>query len=115
MSEYQTFSCRHCNKKPKGRGKRLPPTYKRMSDEKLYQMVLDEFSKYKKANKLVVTVEKIAKMCQVKVYRVEQIFMKLNQEGILSQAHNAPPHDCKREKGSFCNDSSWCASSYTIL
>jgi ribosomal protein S25 len=115
MSEYQTFSCRHCKAKPSGRGKRPRPTYKRTSDEKLYQRVLDQIYKYKKENKMVVTVEKIARICQVKVHRVKKLFMKLNQEGILSQAHNAPPHDCKRDRYSFCHDSSWCASTYTIL
>ncbi len=60
-----------------------------------------------------VTKEGIAKLLEVPEHQVKITFHKLNQQGILSQPHNIPPHDSKRDFWGG-NDSSWTASSYTI-
>jgi len=117
MSEYNIFRCDHCNgKKIKGRGKRLKPIYKKIKKDKLYSMVKEHILQLRILNKTTVTAEKIAERFQVKKHEITQIFAKLNQEGILSQAHNHPPHDCRRATSfiDYGNDNSWGASRYNI-
>ncbi len=112
MAEYTTYSCRHCTPKPRGRRRirRLRPIYKRRSNEKLYPLIRNMVVKYD-FNK-VIYAETIAKRLQVKVHQVKQIFMILNQEGLLSQGENLAPHDSTREKFGFGSDNSWCATRY---
>jgi len=117
MSEYNTWRCDHCNgPKSKGKGRRSKPIYKKIKKDKLYQLV-KEYVLNIKLKKKTITAEEVAEKLQVKKHYITQIFMKLNQEGILSQAHNYPPHDCRRAMSvwDWGSDNSWKASEYSIL
>lgn len=120
MSEYEVFRCDHCNgPKIKEGKKRLKPIYKRIKEEKLYDLVKSHILAIKKdpdiTNKIFA--EKIAEHFQVKTHRIIKIFMKLNQEGIISQAYNNPPHDCRRATTmmDWGMDNSWMATRYYII
>jgi len=143
MSEYQTFRCDHCTgPKKKGLGKRLKPIYKKIKSDKLYLLVKEyilEITKKREKRKekekeinqkrikegkspymsvfifndSAVYAENIAKHFQVKTHEVKKVFKKLNQEGILSQGKNSPPHDSRRERG-WGHDNSWRATIYYI-
>lgn len=124
MSEYQT--CRDDGKpkpsKIKGQGRRLRPIYKRIKFDKLYSLVREYILEQKedKEKRDFVFAEDVAKYFQVKKHKMKEVFKKLNQEGILSQAcRNYPPHDCDRELGPFgCigwGHSGWMATQYKIL
>jgi predicted transcriptional regulator len=98
--------------KPKGRGKRLRPIYKRMNKEKLYKQVKELVLQHN--SEKAIFAEDIAKKLQVKTHKVKHAFMKLNQEGLISQAHNATPHDCIRATNiiDWGTDWSWMATRY---
>jgi hypothetical protein len=122
MSEYQTYRSDGEQKpsKRKGQGLRLRPIYKRIKFDKLYLLAKEYISKQKEKKIDFVFAEKIAKHFQVKKHEIKEVFKKLNQEGILSQAcRNNPPHDCDRELGPFgCigwGHSGWIATQYKIL
>lgn len=138
-SVYHTSSCRHCSEgykikkasisgkiklltnPPYQKGvKRQKPVYKRRSDEQLYSLVKDyivELSKRKPdfpRKGICTTAEQVAEKFQVKTHRIKFIFMQLNHIGLMHQRFNRPPHDSTREKGGWCSDSSWRASTYWI-
>ena len=120
FAEYKTWRCDHCNgrkKKEKDgvfRPKKQKPIYKRISDEKLYELVRNEILEISKTKTFFVTAEKIAEKFQVKKHRVKHVFMKLNQEGILSRGENKPPHDSRRSIWPGGGDNSWQATIYYI-
>ena len=118
-AEYQTFRCDHCTGPKKKahhgnlRPKRMRPSYRRISNKDLYELIKCEIRHRQQIKKLHVTAEEIAERCRVKVHRVKKVFMKLNQEGLMTRAFNRPPHDSRRELG-WGHDNSWGASIYYI-
>ena len=60
------------------------------------------------------TKEEIAFATGVKTHFVEQVFMRLNHKGILSQETRDFAHDTNRNPMFFGRDSGWAANTYTI-
>ena len=100
----------------KGR-KKIKPIYKRIKNDKLYELVKNYIIKLKKENIEYVYAEKIAEKFKVKKHRIKVVFMLLNKESILGQAENKPPHDSNRNLSmmDYGPDNSWRASRYEIL
>ena len=71
-----------------------------------------EFAKTKDCTWL--TKEDVARYLQVKECQVEQVFMKLNREGILGQAEHRAPHDSCRDPYGF-DSHEWMSDHYRIL
>ena len=138
MNEYTTYRNDY-GIPPKKRKKKLKPIYKKIKPDKLYLLVKEYILNFKdirdkkdrikkeeeKPNVMQVydyqanyiCAEKVAEHFQVKKHEIKEVFKKLNQEGILSQGENSPPHDCRRattwmDAGS---DDSWKATAYRIL
>lgn len=63
---------------------------------------------------LFLTKEDIARKLEVKECQVEQVFMELNREGILSQAIHKAPHDSKRDPWGFDCNYFWNGDIYRI-
>ena len=118
MDEYTTYSYKSRNPffKEKKRKKKLKPIYKKIKQDKLYQLVKNHILELKRKGKSSVFAEKVAEKFQVKKHEIKNIFKKLNQEGLLSQSSNYPPHDCRRSISAWDHggDNSWLASVYYI-
>lgn len=138
MSEYTTYRNDY-GKPPKKRKKKLKPIYKKIKPDKLYLLVKEyvlniknvrnkkERIKKEKDKDNVgqvydywanyICAEKVAEYFQVKKHEIKEYFKKLNQEGILSQGENKPPHDCRRSTSwiDWGYDDSWKATVYRVL
>lgn len=127
MSIYSRHSCRCCithNKKQKHRGHYRFKSFKKISLENLTNLVRTEVTKRrlvcikKRENKEYVykdshvTAEELAEMFKVRIHQIKSIMLIMNQEGLVYQRENRPPHDSKREYRGEGNDSSWMASIY---
>ena len=106
--------CGNCNHKRD----KFRPSLKRWKLEDVYIIIRTKILEIIKNNKgyVYVTVEEFVTDLRAKRSLVDQVFAKLNLEGLLSQGFNKPPHDCKREKSGFShgNDSSWQATIYKV-
>lgn len=104
--QYETLRIKYIQYFPKKRKKQLfNPVYKRISDEKLYLLIKNYIEEKRKMDGYQwASAEKTAEKFQVKKDRIKKIFMKLNQEGLLSKAH----------KKSNIDSDIWSANSYTI-
>lgn len=60
------------------------------------------------------TKEDVARYLQVKECQVEQVFMELNREGILSQPVHHAPHDSQRDPWGFYGNNWWMSDLYYI-
>ena len=111
--EYNTFSC---NLKKKRKKPRFKPIYKKIKSDKLYFLVKEHILSLRDKDEKYVFAEDIAKKFQVKKHEIKEAFKKLNQEGILGQAENSAPHDCRRAIfwWDIGKDNSWMASRYHI-
>ena len=63
---------------------------------------------------LYLTKEDVAIHLQVKESQVEQVFMILNREGILTQPVHRAPHDSQRDPWGFDGISEWQSDHYYI-
>ncbi len=117
---YQIFRFKTKKNKHLFRPKLYRPSYKKIKDEALYDLVKKEILILKEESKKNwlksnIKVEFFAEKFKVKIPQMKKIFKLLNQKGLLSQAHNVPPHDSKRYRYTFGRgDSSWSASTYNI-
>ena len=93
---------------------KIKRTYKKMSQEKIREYALDQIEKAKAAGEWYITADDIAHQLNVKTHFVEQVFQKLNVEGILSQPIHQAPHDSNRDPWGFPNCKGWMADLYRI-
>lgn len=61
------------------------------------------------------TKERIAEKFKVRPHEIEQCFVELNKEGILSQATRNHAHDTSREPYGYGNVSGWAADIYSFI
>lgn len=95
--------------------KSLKRKIKRRSNLQIKQMILEIIKDAKEKNLIYLTKEDIARCLQVKEKQVEQVFMELNREGILSQAIHHAPHDSNRDPWGFDGNKWWASDLYMIL
>lgn len=97
--------------------KLLKRSTKKMSEEKLYDLVKDFIFEAKRNEASFVTIEDVALKLSVDKKCLPKIFMRLNREGILSQARHSLMHDSNRDGYQLMPDESgdWAANTYTIL
>jgi hypothetical protein len=114
MSEYNTYRNDYSSAKDKIHGKKLKPIYKRIKPEKLYLLVKAYILNLDKED--TIFAEDVANLFQVKKHEIKEVFKKLNQDGILSQGSNRPPHDGQRNRSmiGWGFDNSWIATRYHI-
>ena len=94
---------------------KIKKTYKKMSYDKIRAYALDQIEKAKKAGLLYISAWDIAHQLNVKPHFVEQVFQKLNVEGVLSQPIHLAPHDSKRDPWGFDNCYGWAADLYRVI
>lgn len=93
----------------------LKRTFKKRSKEWIKTEVLKIIEEAKKADKWFLHKEDVARRLNVKECFVEQVFMELNREGILSQASHRPMHDCSRDYNAWGGGfSGWAGDIYSI-
>lgn len=94
--------------------KKLKRTRKKIKPEKLKELVLKEIKDMKENEIYFLTKEDLSYKLQVKKSDLDKIFMELNREGILSQAHHHFMHDSNRGNVVFNECSDWAANTYSI-
>lgn len=108
-----TWRCDHCQ----GKGKRRRVFFVRHDKKDAYgailAIVLAEQAKPAKDRKRL-TREELAVSLGIHSSFVHHALMRLNQEGLINQRQNRPPHDSTRDLGNSVGDSAWCASTYSI-
>jgi ribosomal protein S25 len=93
---------------------KIKRTYKKLSQEKIREYVLDQIEKSKIKEELYITADDIAHQLNVKTHFVKQVFQQLNVEGVLSQPIHHAPHDSNRDPWGFPNCKGWMADLYRI-
>lgn len=92
-------------------------THKCMTLDKLEGIILERIEQIKKSNHpfKVITKEEIVRDYKVKEGFVEQVFHRLNLQGILSQRHAYYAHDTNRNPMFPMPESGWGNDYYKIL
>lgn len=91
--------------------------YKKMKDEKAYELILKRIINIKKDDSYVrkiITKEETSKTLEIREEQVERIFRKMNLEGILSQPKHRYPHDNNRNPYDGGCFSGWMSDIYEI-
>ena len=95
---------------------------KKRSDTKAEALILEYINRVAENPKLSVVAmgtavakEKVAYDLELPVSQVENIFRKLNREGILSQRNHRYAHDTNRNPIFYGSDSGWASDYYMIL
>ena len=100
--------------------KSLKHSCKKYSEQKLYEKTIECIEKLKKEECFYICKENIAFNLNVRKKYLDKIFMRLNREGILSQAKHRFMHDSNRCPGyetlsyDYTKDSDWAADYYVI-
>lgn len=87
---------------------------KKRTNAQIKEEILKIIEEAKKANENSLTKEDVAAYLQVKEKQVEQVFMELNREGILSQPVHRAPHDSNRDPHGFDGNNWWMSDRYYI-
>jgi hypothetical protein len=101
--------------------KSLKPHLRKRKEEELYNEIKNFILEAKKNNATFVSIEDISNLLKIDKKQLPKIFMKLNREGLISQAHHSFLHDSNRGDylmtSSFNNrdNSDWYANIYYIL
>lgn len=100
--------------------KKLKPSVKKYSYDVLYKMVSDYIKDKAQDNHFSITKEDIAISLKCRVKDLDKIFMRLNREGILSQAEHRFMHDSMRNpneetiSSDYVRCSDWASDIYRI-
>lgn len=92
--------------------------YKKRRLEMVYKMICERIDQIKKEPspfKKFITKEDTARILNIQEKQVEQIFHRLNLEGVLSQAIHNYPHDNNRNPWDGGGFSGWQSDIYMIL
>ena len=109
-------------KRPQPPHRLLKRKIKKRSDAKAEELILEYINRVAENPKLSVVAmgtavakEKVAYDLELPVSQVENIFRKLNREGILSQRNHRYAHDTNRNPIFYGSDSGWASDYYMIL
>lgn len=109
-------------KRPQPPHRLLKRKIKKRSDAKAEELILDYINRVAENPKLSVVAmgpavakEGVAHALELPVSQVENIFRKLNREGILSQRNHRYAHDTNRNPIFYGSDSGWASDYYMIL
>lgn len=94
--------------------KLLKRKIKKRTNKQIKEEILKIIEEARKANEDSLTKEDVAIYLQVKEKQVEQVFMELNREGILSQPVHRAPHDSSRDPHGFECNNWWVSDRYYI-
>lgn len=109
-------------KRPQPPHRLLKRKIKKRSDTKAEALILEYINRVAENPKLSVVAmgpavakEKVAYDLELPVSQVENIFRKLNREGIISQRNHRYAHDTNRNPIFYGSDSGWASDYYMIL
>lgn len=89
--------------------------HRRIDPERAYQQVLAIVRLYAERKHPCVAVEDVAYELGLRRGQVQQVFQRLNREGVLSRRSHSFAHDTDRNPLFPGRDSGWCSNYYTIL